>query len=206
MIKLIAFDLDGVLVEGWGSWTQVHKGLGTYDIAKKHAKSFFEGEITFEEWANLDVNLWNGTSIATIEDILAATPLTKGIYETLPLLKRKYKVGIISGGLKLMADRIAKMFNLDYVIGNTLLVEDDRVCGVGAEVEFEGKGKILADIAERENISLKECAAVGDYVNDIPMFEKAGFSLAFNPKDDRIVEHTDAVVYENDLRNILGYF
>jgi len=206
VIKLIAFDLDGVLVDGWGSWAQVHKGLGTYDVAKKHAKSFFEGEISFEQWANLDVSLWKGTSIAKIEDILAATPLIRGIDETLPLLKRKYKVAIISGGLKLMGDRLAKMFNLDYVVGNTLLVEDGRVCGVGAEVEFEGKGKILEDIARGENISLKECAAVGDYVNDIPMFEKAGFSLAFNPKDDRIIEHTDAVVYENDLRYILGYF
>lgn len=129
-----------------------------------------------------------------------------GIHETLNYLKPRYKIAVISGGLKLMADRIARTFDLDHAIGNTLEVESGKVVGVGKEIEFDGKGRELERIAAAEGIDVEECAAVGDYLNDIPMFELAGYSVAFNPQDNRILEHADVVIRKKDLRNLLDYF
>ncbi|MEA3254860.1 MAG: HAD-IB family phosphatase, partial [Candidatus Altiarchaeota archaeon] len=103
-IKLIAFDLDGVLVDGRGSWAEVHKGLGTLKQSELNGKEYFSGRITFDEWAERDVTLWEGVDIERIKDILYSAHLMTGIDETLHNLKRNYRLAIISGGLKILAD------------------------------------------------------------------------------------------------------
>ncbi len=205
-IKLIAFDLDGVLIDGYGSWREVHGGLGTTKQAEIHAQRYYAGEITFDEWARKDAGLWQGVRIERIKEILYNVKLMPGIEKTIPRLKRRYKLGIISGGLQLLADRISKEFGMDYAVGNSLIVKDGKVCGVDQQVDFEGKGEILKRVAEENGVELNECAVIGDFINDLPMFRIAGFRIAFNPKSDELVKIADKVVYEKDLTRILPFF
>ncbi|MFZ2456472.1 MAG: HAD family phosphatase [Candidatus Altiarchaeia archaeon] len=204
-IKLVAFDLDGVLVDGGGSWTCAHNGLGTLEASRINGEAYFSGIISFEEWAERDVSLWKGVEIERLKEILYASELMPGIEDTLRALKKKYKIAIISGGLKLLADRVMELYDLDYSFGNELLVRNGIVAGMKQAVDFHGKGKILSGIAEKEGITTKQCAAVGDYLNDIPMFKVAGLSIAFNPKDESVARCADAVVEGKDLRRILEY-
>jgi len=205
-IKLIAFDLDGVLVDGGGSWTATHEGLGTLAQSQKNGRDFYSGKITFDDWAHKDVELWKGVDIEEIKKILYKTELMKGIDETIPRLKKEYRVAIISGGLKILADHVQERYGIDYSVGNELLLKDGKVAGIKHVVDFESKGRILADVAKKSGYTAKQCAAVGDYLNDIPMFKEAGFSIAFNPKNPEVIEYADEVVYEKDLTNILKYF
>jgi len=205
-IKLIAFDLDGVLIDGCGSWREVHKGLGTTKQAEEHAREYNAGKITFDEWARKDASLWYGIEIERIREILDNVKLMPGIEETIPRLKGRYRIGIISGGLHLMVERIKRKFGMDYAVGNSLLVNDGKVCGVDQLVDFHGKGKILERVAKDSGVALDECAVIGDFINDIPMFEIAGFKIAFNPKSDEVVEMADEVIYEKDLTKILPFF
>ena len=206
MIKLIAFDLDGVLVNGYGSWWQVHQFLGTYDVSRKHAQDYFDGKITFDEWATKDSKLWYGVKKEKIREALYQTEYMPGIEKTLNELKKKYTLVIISGGLQILADRIKEEFDMDYAIANRLLFKDERVCGVDQIVDFQGKGKILEKIADDYDVTTQECAAIGDYLNDIPMFKVAGFSIAFNPKNEEMLKYTKEAVYEKNLEKILPYF
>ncbi len=205
-IKLIAFDLDGVLTDGCGSWREIHKSLGTYEDAELHAREYYSGRITFEEWAKKDVSLWYGIEIEKIKKILYKIPLINGIEHTIPKLKENHKLVIISGGLQILADRIRNRFNLDNAIANKLIVENGRVSGIDLRVDFEGKGNILKRITKEYGIKLKECAAIGDFVNDVSMFKVAGFSIAFNPQDEKVTEFADEVVYGKDLKRILPFF
>lgn len=205
-IKLIAFDLDGVLVDGRGSWGEIHNGLGTLEESECNGREYFSGKITFDEWAKLDVKLWLGVNIGKIQTILQKTRMMKGIYETIPKLRKNYKLVIISGGINILADRIKEEFNMDYAIANELSVKDEKVTGINNIVDFMGKGNILREIAGNMNISPDECAVVGDYINDIPMFDVAGLSIAFDPKHEDVIDSADNVVYEKDLRGILKFF
>ncbi len=205
-IKLIAFDLDGVLIDGCGSWREVHRGLGTTERAKKHADEYREGKINFDEWARKDASLWQGVEINRIREILYKVELMPGIEKTIPRLNGRYRIGIISGGLQIMADRIKDRFKMGYAVGNSLLVNQGKVCGVDQVVDFHGKGKVLKAVAKDNGVALDECAVVGDFINDIPMFEIAGFRIAFNPKSDEVVEMADEVIYEKDLTKILPFF
>lgn len=205
-IKLIAFDLDGVLVDGRGSWAEVHKGLGTLKQSELNGKEYFSGRITFDEWAERDVTLWDGVDIERIKEILYRSHLMKGIDETLTRLKKDYRLAIISGGLKILADHLKERFGMDYSFGNEFRIDDGKVMGINQVVDFKGKGRILKEIADDAGIETGECAAVGDYINDIPMFKAAGFSIAFNPKDESILEYADEVIYEKDLSRLLTFF
>jgi phosphoserine phosphatase len=206
-INLIAFDLDGVLVDGKGSWMEVHSALGTEDRAKKHAQAFFEGRITFEDWARLDTKLWEGVPIKKIRGILYGVPLMEGVSETFRELKSSgYRTAIISGGLKMLADRIRDTFGLDYSFGNEFIIRGGKVAGVSGDIDFYGKGKVLESAARSEGITTRQCACVGDHLNDIPMFKIDGYSIAFNPKDEEVVKHADEVVYGKNLKAILPYF
>jgi phosphoserine phosphatase len=204
-IKLVAFDLDGVLIDGGGSWTAVHNGLGTLEASRINGEAYYSGIISFEEWAERDVSLWKGVEIEKLKEILYDSELMQGIDDTIPVLKKKYKIAIISGGLKILADHVMELYGLDYSFGNELLVRNGKVAGIKQAVDFQGKGKILSEIAEKEGITTKQCAAVGDYLNDIPMFKVAGLSIAFNPKDEAVASCADAVVNVKDLRGILKY-
>lgn len=204
--KLVVFDLDGVLVDGMGSWKEVHKALGTLEKSEIHGKLFFSGKITFDQWAEMDVELWKGVEINKIRQILNRTKLMPGAKETISTLKKfGFKTAIISGGLELLAERVAKELDIDYCIGNRLLENSGKVCGVEQVVDFEGKGRILERIAKRFDVKCEECVAVGDYINDIPLFKKAGLSIAFNPKDKELEKYADVVIREKDLRKILPY-
>jgi len=204
-IKLVAFDLDGVLVDGGGSWVAVHRGLGTLLASQANGSEFFSGKISFEEWAKKDVALWKGVEIEKLSDILGSCKLMDGIDETLPKLREKYRIAIISGGLKMLADRLKETYRLDYSFGNELVVTEGKVAGIKHTVDFGSKGEILRKLAADMGISAKQCAAVGDYLNDIPMFQAAGYSIAFNPKNPEVAESADEVVYEKDLRRILDF-
>ena len=130
----------------------------------------------------------------------------KGAEETLDRIKELgCTTAIISGGLQILADRIKDELGMDYAFANRLLFDDGKVSGIDQLVDFASKGGILRDIAAENDIDLKECVAVGDYINDIPLFKAAGFGIAFNPKDEEILKYVDAIVYEKDLRNILQY-
>ncbi|MFH1125574.1 MAG: HAD-IB family phosphatase [Candidatus Altiarchaeota archaeon] len=205
-IKLIAFDLDGVLVEDPGSWASVHLGLGTTEKARKHEKEFYDGLINYDEWAKKDALLWSGSKVTTIERILREVPLMKGIEETIPKLKERYMLAILSGGLKSLAEKVKDKFNMDYVVANELDVKDGLVRGIKQTMAFNDKGKILRDTALRFNLKPSECAAVGDYLNDVPMFEAAGLSIAFNPKGEDTIKKANYVIYEKDLRKLLDIF
>lgn len=46
----------------------------------------------------------------------------------------------------------------------------------------ERKAVLLEEIAEKENIPLKQVLAIGDGANDLPMLMTAGLGVAFNAK------------------------
>ena len=52
----------------------------------------------------------------------------------------------------------------------------------GPIVDAGRKAILLAEIAQREGISLQQTVAIGDGANDLHMMQKAGLGIAFNAK------------------------
>jgi len=203
-IKLVAFDLDGVLVESDSSWQALHDAFGVNN--EENLQKYLRGEIDYKEFMRSDIRLWGNASREEIKTILDQVRLMKGAKETIDELKKAgYKTAIISSGISLLADRIKNQLGIDYSYANKLLFDGKgRLTGEAEEsVTLSNKDSILKRLAAVEGIKPSECAVVGDSKFDVPMFKDAGFSIAFNPKDQLVREAAYSVIERKGLREIL---
>lgn len=205
VIKLVVFDVDGTLTKHSSIWWRLHEYFGTQKLGKKYYDEYFAGLIDYKEWARLDAELWKGRHVSEVIRVVNETELVPGAKEAIAELKhRGLHVAILSGGLDIMANNIAKRLGIEYVLTNRLIVNDDRLAGeVEILVGWAEKAKELKQIANHFKVSLDETAYVGDGKNDVSAFKVAGLSIAFMPEYDEVADAADKVILKNDLREIL---
>ncbi len=203
---IVAFDLDGTLVRIWSAWSWIHRLLGTLEAAKPNADQYYAGEINYVQWAELDVELWHGIPLTRIQEAidegLMFIPNVKPLIET--LREHKIYTAIISSGLSVFADRARDFLGIDISKANKLVTDrEGKICGVEVHVAFDNKDKVLKEIAQEAHLSLTDCVAIGDSRNDIPMFQTAGFSIAFNPMQEEVALAADVVIESEDALDLL---
>ncbi|MDD1763763.1 MAG: phosphoserine phosphatase SerB [Methanobacteriaceae archaeon] len=206
MIKLIAFDLDNVLIDG-EAIDEIAKLAGAESEVSEITQQAMEGKLDFGTALKQRVALLKGTSVEEITKVVQEIPIMEGAEETIAELKnRGYKIATISGSFEIIAHRLKDLLDLDYVFSNTLEEEEGLLTGeVSGPLVVGSKADILAKIMDIEKISPEECAAVGDGANDISMLEKAGVGVAFNAKPV-LKQSADIIVEKKDLRELLKVF
>ena len=206
-LRLVVFDVDGTLMKAVSSWQFLHERLGTWDKGKQYAAQFFRGTITYEDWARLDASLWRGLKLENVRQIVDSIPYTIGVQDVVTTLRRDgFKVVLLSAGLSLVTERIEREIGVDDSLANDLKVENGLLTGeVKVNVSIDNKDAALLRILKKFNLGIDECAAVGDDETLIPLFERVGLSIAFNPRSWVVEERADVVVKGDDLREVLPY-
>jgi phosphoserine phosphatase len=206
LIKLIAFDLDNVLIDG-EALDEIGNLMGVKAEISKITKKAMEGDLDFETALKERVALLKGASADEVREVVYKIPLMEGALETVAKLKKRgYKVATITGSFEVIANRMKDELDLDYAFSNTLLEEDGKLTGeVSGPLVTGSKADVLKKIMEIENIPAEETAAVGDGANDISMLKEAGMGIAFNAKPV-VKETADFVVDKRDLRELLTIF
>jgi len=203
-IKLVVFDLDGVLVESESSWQALHDAFSVDN--EENFQRYLRGEIDYREFMRSDIRLWGNASREEIVKILDRVQLMKGAKETVEKLSRAgYKTAIISSGISLLADRVKDQLGIGRSYANRILFDDEgRLTGEAeALVTLLNKDDVLRRLAASEGLKTSECAVVGDSRFDVAMFKEAGFGISFNSKDELVREAADSVIEQKDLRAIL---
>jgi len=205
-LKMVVFDVDGTLVKGY-SWQFMHEALGTWNSISHYFDLFMKGRISYEEWARIDASHWCGLPLERAEQIIKIMPYTDGAKETISVLRNKgFKVFLLSAGLSLVSERINREIGIDGYLANELIVKDGFLTGeVNVNVSFYEKDEALMRVLPKWSLGMKNCVAVGDDPTLVPLFEKVGLSIAFNPVDDRIEKAAHLVVKNDDLRRILPH-
>lgn len=206
MIKLIAFDLDNVLIDG-EAIDEIGKIMGVEAEISEITKKAMEGDIDFETALKERVALLKGASVENIEEVVSNIPLMEGAEETIAELKnRGYKIATITGSFEIIANRMKDDLGLDYAFSNILHEEEGKLTGeVSGPLVKGSKAEVLKEIMEMENIKAEETAAVGDGANDVSMLEEAGLGIAFNAKPI-LKEKADVVVEKRDLKELITVF
>ena len=206
-IKLVVFDMDGVLTDTYSSWKYVHDYFNTSN--EKSVDAYLKGEIDDMEFIRRDAALWkeNGKAIKKekLEEILSEVSLMKGAQECIKELKKKnIKTAIVSAGLNILAERVGNILDIDYVYSNGVNVaKDGFLTGEGQiGVKLKAKDETVERLAAKLDINYKNIVAVGNSCFDIPMFEVSGIGIAFNPDDECVRKYADIVIFEKDLRKI----
>ena len=156
-----------------------------------------------------DIEFWGIVHKSKIQEILGQVPLMPGAKQTfVQLQKNGYKTAIISSGINILAKKLKAKLNIDYIFANELLIDEKGfLTGEGNPiVPLWEKGKVLHQLLTNLAIKPDNCAVVGDSIFDIPLFDLAGFSIAFNSKDKRVKKIADISIDSTDLRDILPYF
>lgn len=206
MIKLIAFDLDNVLIDG-EAIDEIGKLMGVEVEISEITKKAMEGDLDFETALKERVALLKGASVENIKEVVSKIPLMKGAEETIAELKKRgYKIATITGSFEIIASRMKNDLGLDYAFSNVLHEEEGKLTGeVSGPLVKGSKAEVLKEIMEMEKVKAEESAAVGDGANDVSMLEEAGLGIAFNAKPV-LKEKADVVVEKRDLRELLEIF
>lgn len=219
---MIFFDVEGVLVDvsnyqesggkvGASTWHAVFDRLGIMDEHRRLKERFKKGEFSsYMEWTDEACRVLQayGLTRDKLSEIISRQPLMRGAKEAIAELKKQgYKMTVITGSFGALAERVQKELEIDDIVAHCNLEFDEE--GKLRDwrllpCDYEGKVDAFLQMAEKDGFLPSECVYIGDGVNDISVFPKAGLSIAFNCDNQEVKDAADIVVNGNDLRLILG--
>jgi phosphoserine phosphatase len=209
----VCFDVDGTLVqqdEDKTVWEAVHMRVhGHNEINRERFEDFRAGRIPYEEWVALDIGDWQrlGVRREDLEQaIRASMRATEGARETVEeLARRGYAVAVVSGSIDVVLSVLLEGVRFDPVFINRIDFDGSgAIRGWQAtRHDVEGKARALEQVAKRLGLTVEQVAFVGDHWNDLPAMRRAGYAVAFEPKDARLREVADAVIERPPMTRLL---
>jgi phosphoserine phosphatase len=221
--KIAIFDLDGVVYEkpkvshaednvAASSWDALFQELGIYDLHERLRNIYTKkGFKSYMEWSDAAccVLKARGLDKKTFDKVIESRELMKGTKETFDALRAKdILTGVVSGSFEALAQKARSELGLNYVLAHCNLIFDEKGALKNWKLfatDYKDKVKFVKYIAAINKVSMKECAYVGDDVNDVKVFEKVGLAIAFNSTKEKVTDAADIVVAGKDLREVLKH-
>lgn len=199
-MTVVAFDFDGTL-----STAEMTIQLGDrYGVGGEMAALVDQTEreeLSVEESLRQRTDLLSGMPESDAEAVLESISLRPGAADLLAALRRSGNtVAIITGSFErgVEAALAAEGVTVDHLIANRLVVENGALTGEIDGPLLEGqKNEALGRILAAEGETAERSIAVGDSAVDLPMLQRAGTAIGFDP--DSVVEnYCDQVVTSID--------
>jgi len=202
--RLVALDMDSTLIQA-ELIDELARAKEVYSEVASITHQAMNGEFDFRESLKRRVSFLKGLEARRLEELAESLPLTDGAESLIKVLKGLgYKVGIISGGFTVAAEKLKNRLGLDFAYANKLEIEDGRLTGKVDEpiVDAEKKADLLSWVAHKEGIPLEQTIAIGDGANDALMLAQAGLGIAFHAKPS-LRKSADTSVSSGGLEKIL---
>jgi phosphoserine phosphatase len=183
--RIVVMDMDSTLIQQ-EVIDELARYAGVFEEVQAITHRAMCGELDFNQSLEQRCQLLKGTPSTVFEKVIANLVYTQGAHTLCRSLKKLgYRLAVISGGFRRVAQHVAQELGLDMFYANELEV-DAAGCftgrTVGPIVNAQRKADLLLTIAQKEGVTLAQTAAVGDGSNDLPMLSRAGIGIAFNAK------------------------
>ncbi|MFC2099817.1 HAD family hydrolase [Candidatus Bipolaricaulota bacterium] len=199
-IEAILFDLDGTLVRYHGieyesSWGAIAAAAGVEEASSRLLREYLPRRDHYAEWVEKDAALLTGIPVERVAERIFPAPYAKGVQEAVAALSGRFRLGIVSSGVGLVADWVRDDLGLEFALANELGVADGVFTGRSTtNVDLWSKDEALRLVAAERGLSLERICFVGDHFNDLCAMKLVGLAIAANPKDDRLREAADHTI------------
>jgi phosphoserine phosphatase len=180
-ILLAGFDMDGTVLQHESSWVAIHRHFGTTREGEASLKLYSEGKIDYREFMRRDISSWpRGVTRKEIDRILSGYKVREEAPYTLEeLRKRRIKTALVTSGIDMLAQKVARELRIDFWVANGLRFGADGV------VAPEGVGRVdptRKDVAYKKllraiGIPRERTIAVGDTIYDLAFLKSAGLGF-----------------------------
>jgi phosphoserine phosphatase len=208
VLRLVVFDMDGTLVDVASSWAAVHNEFGDHN--DEGLRLFNGGKIDDHEFLRRDIAVWwkhrPDLTIDELEAILDRVPLMPGARPLLEALRGAHvTTAIVSGGIDVLAKRVARELGIDVALANGFRVNaEGRLTGEGIiRVPIRDKESVVRKLQEDLGIPPEETGSVGNSEIDVGMFRRSAVGVAFLPEDEIVRNGATDVVEEKDLARLV---
>lgn len=205
--RAVLFDLDGTLTPVRSVWQHLHEALEVWNgAAERHQQAYLDGSISYEEFCARDAEHWKGRRVSELRSIADRIPYRPQAREGVDAVRASGALaGVVSTGLTLLADRVHAELGLAFTIANRLVTRRGVLTGeVKVNVEHHRKGEAVELFCRQFAVDPEEVISVGDSEGDISMFEKTGYSVAFNPNGPRTARAATLVHEGDSVLDLVG--
>lgn len=201
---VVVFDLDGTLLRRTTVSLLLAEHFGHAETINELERAFAAGEISNRAIADASAACCAGRTTSEIRPVLAAASWIDGIDETLRTLAQTgTQVLLATITWILAAELLQERHGFVAASGTELQITDGVVAGsVSRYFDEHDKLQFVEEWCAERSIALADVAAVGDSRSDLPLFRRAGRSVALNATPEARRTATFAIDTE-DLRDVL---
>ncbi len=214
-VRLVIFDCDGVLVDHSSSWEFLHGVFGVVREARLIKKMFDKGIISYYDWMYVDTLLWlhsrrGKVRKSYLKERLQAIRVREDAKKVVKELKKKgILTVIVSSGVDLLVERVAKELGVHEWISNKLVFNKERFLVPGGlpYVPLRAKRIVLEEIMRATGIPREQVVLVSDNESDKEAFHTVGLSIKYGnppvPQACAVIDKLDQLLgvieeYEKD--------
>ncbi|MCP4981302.1 MAG: phosphoserine phosphatase SerB [Gammaproteobacteria bacterium] len=182
--RLLICDMDMTIVAA-ETLDEVATVLGMGDKIAAITTRAMHGEIDFNEALLERIAMLEGQPEQVFHDVASTLQFNPGAEKLLAVARKEgVHTILISGGFAQVVEPVAAQLGFDELYCNHLDVDAGRLTGRVREpiVNADLKCQILQQRAQTLDIALRDCCAIGDGANDLPMLSAAGLGIAYHGK------------------------
>ncbi len=206
MPGIVCIDLDGTLIPRTSVSLYLACHFGQENLLAGLEDKFIRGLISNSEIATQSAAALSGRKLDGIEAILGGAPIIDGVEETLAAFRSLgCQLLLCTITWSFAARYFARRFGFDQYCG-TVMAESNGCLDGRITRHFNEYDKLAFVEAAARSLGapMASCLAVGDSRSDVPLFGKAGFSVAINASPEARTAATVAID-TTDLRDVLPF-
>jgi len=189
MLKLVIFDMDGVIFERRNFWLDLHRRMGT----EKQAWQLWQGlsNSEYEHLSHRTAKIWQNRSSEHFWNLISQSKMVTDIDQIFSYLQ-KHKIGsaIVSSGPYQLAERAQRLFSIGSIRANKLIIAQDGTFTGEVDVQVDDSRKDISakNIMKLYGATYETTAMIGDSSKDVVIAKLASLSIAYNTDDPALLE------------------